>query len=224
MARVRHDLPLAAFALAGIAALAACGSGAPASSPLSPTTAVVTTVVDVPVTINVNAGRVGTWNWAGQSVTMPAGGRYDHLSFSWYDYGTRAGEPTAFGRLFVLTQEFTGLPGALGPTTPGYLGQSDAAPTGTGNGSQGQGTEYVFPADLTLEGGRQYWFYTDTQGAFATSFDEDVYPDGQLYVTGIATFPFHVAMASGHMGPDGYVPPPAGVTVDANFRLRAASK
>jgi hypothetical protein len=53
-----------------------------------------------------------------------------------------------------------------------------------------------------------------------TSFDTDPYPGGDFYVSGYPTYPFHKAGASGRMVGTVYVPPPAGVFLDANFTLQ----
>ena len=63
--------------------------------------------------------------------------------------------------------------------------------------------------------------YTDSQGSFAGSFDQDIYPGGDLYLTGIQSQPFRKAPASGRMVNGTFVPGPAGVFLDANFKLQA---
>jgi hypothetical protein len=45
-----------------------------------------------------------------------------------------------------------------------------------------------------------------------------------MYVTGMPTLPFRKVSASGRMVGDTYVPPPAGVFVDANFRLQGLAR
>src|SRR5690606_5945426 len=67
------------------------------------------TLVDVSPTVEVTAGLTGTWNWAGQSVTIPAGGTYTNVRFNWYLYSQQAGQPTAFGTLYLLDREYLGL-------------------------------------------------------------------------------------------------------------------
>ena len=193
----------------------------PASpAPASPAGPLVT-LVNVADSINVTGGATGTWNYAGQSVTIPGNGTYSRLRFSWYTF---RGTPTAFGTLHVLDREFLGLPGDLGPSTPGYLGSADAVIEGQPGVLDDVKGEYVLPAGLVLRGGVKYWFYTSRQGSFVCSFDTDIYPGGDAYLTGYHTNPFRKAPASGRMiGPGVYVPPPAGVFVDANFRLQATA-
>lgn len=207
--------------LVGVAAFAA----ACAQTPSEPSTGgvsesgTVSTVVDVPLSIDVTEGLTGTWNWAGQSVTIPAGKSVGRVRFAWYHYNPR-GETTAFGRIYVLDREFLGLPGDLSPSMPGFLARSEAEASGTSGGLSVQGSEYTLPESLVLHGGTRYWFYSDKQGAFATSFDKDLYAEGQFYVTGYSGAPFRRGMASGRMVNGVFVPAPPGVTTDANFRLR----
>lgn len=126
--------------------------------------------------------------------------------------------------MFVLDREYLGLPGDLGPSTPGYLGQADAVIEGDPGPMDDVKGEYVFPAGVRLKGGGKYWFYTNKMGSFCGSFDTDIYPAGDMYVSGISTQPFRKAQASGRMtGPSTYVPPPPGVYVDANFKLQAVA-
>jgi hypothetical protein len=148
--------------------------------------------------VDVRAGTVGTFNWAGQSVTTPPGGPFNNIRFNWYTF---SGTPTAFGTLYVLTQEYLGLPSGLGPSTPGFVASSDSIVDNV----------YRFAPAVTLNGGTQYWFYTDTQGSFVTSFSESIYAGGDLYLTGVSTLPFHKAMG----GP--------GIFLDANFTLSGAA-
>lgn len=192
-----------------------------ASNPAAPSGPLVT-LVNVTDSINVTSGAVGTWNYVGQSLSIPGSGTYGSVRFNWYLFD---GTPTAFGTVFVLDREFLGLPGELGPSTPGYIGQADAIIEGNPGPLDKVKGEYVFPAAMTLRAGTQYWFYTNKQGSFIYSFDTDIYPGGDLYVTGINTYPFHKSPAGGRFTTGGvWVPPPAGVFNDANFRLQASAK
>jgi hypothetical protein len=146
-----------------------------------------------------------------------------NVRFAWYHYNPR-GETTAFGRIYVLDREFLGVPGDLSPSMPGFLARSEPEASGTSGGLSVQGSEYTLPESLVLAGSTRYWFYTDKQGAYAYSFDKDLYADGNLYVTGYFASPFRRSMASGRMVNGVYVPPPPGVTTDANFRLRGVAK
>jgi hypothetical protein len=159
--------------------------------------------------VDVTAGSVGTWNHAGQSVDVPVGS-YSSIRFNWYH---RNKTPSAFGKVYLLTQQFLDLPGNL-PNAAGLVASSTTI----------ESDEYVFPATVTLTGPRTYWFYTDAMGDFANSFDIDTYPGGLSYVTGVASQPFRLLTASGRMVNGVYVPPPPGVYVDSNFRLRGVKQ
>jgi hypothetical protein len=167
------------------------GPASPASSASSVTLAEVT------------SGSTGTSNnYVGQSVTIEARGAFNRIRFNWFD---GAGAPVAFGTLFVLDREYLGTPPGLSESTPGFIARSEAI----------VGGQYTFHPGVVLRGGRQYWFYTETQGAFMTSFFGSTYDGGDMYVTGMPNLPFHKAGASGP------VPPPPGTFIDANFRLEA---
>ena len=110
-----------------------------------------------------------------------------------------------------MTQEYLGVPADLGPSTPGFVARSESVIDGA----------YVFGSQVVVTGGTKYWVYTDKQGSFAGSFDTDIYPGGDLYVTGYPSNPFRKVPASGRMVNGQYVPPPVGVFLDANFKLQA---
>ena len=157
---------------------------------------------------------------------------YDNIRFNWdgsvrpqpLDQVPRG--PMAAGSLFLLTQEYLGLPGNLGAGTPGFVAQSQRI-------EQGQ---YVFAPSVTLKGGTKYWFYAywtpGTAGIVSpiTGFSEDAYPGGDMYVApefaDLSVQAFRKAAASWRvisMGPPiEYYKPPAGTCVDANFKLMGA--
>ncbi len=199
------------LAVMGFTLSMACG-GSPPTSPTPPSApnlppAALEPFLNVTTATDTTAGYTGTFNYAGQSVTVPSDRSYTGIRFNWYDQNT---QPTAFGNLYLLTQEYLDLPGNLGTSTPGYLARSESVEDG----------EYRFPTDVKLVRGIKYWFYSDAKGSFWGSFDTDIYPGGDMYVTGVANLPFRKAQASGRMVNGQYVPPPAGVYVDANFRVR----
>lgn len=191
-------------------ALAGCTGGTPQSEmtgPAAPTPS-VQTLVDITTGLEVTTGGTGTWNWAGQSFVVPAPGSFGGVRFHWYTFEKK---PAAFGNLYLLTQEYLGLPGDLGPATPGFVARSESIADGA----------YMFGSQVAVTGGTRYWVYTDKQGSFAGSFDTDIYPSGDLYLTGFPSNPFRKVPASGRMVNGVYVPPPAGVFLDANFKLQA---
>jgi hypothetical protein len=196
------------------------------SNPLSPGGSTVT-LVDVTDSINVTSGAVGTDNYAGQSFVIPGTGTFSAIRFNWYTFH---GTPTAFGTLFLLDREYLGLPGDLGPSTPGYVGQADAVVEGTPGPLDEVKGEYVFASGttqksgVTLRAGTKYYCYTNKVGRFVTSFDTDIFSGGDAYLTGYYAVPFRKAQASGRMVNFVYVPPPAGVFIDANFRLQAVAQ
>lgn len=65
----------------------------------------------------------------GQSVTVPGSGTYNNLRFNWYHHNP-TGAPVAFGRLYLLTQEYTGLASNLTPQ--GAAAQQDHRPAAAG--------------------------------------------------------------------------------------------
>ena len=158
--------------------------------------------------VDVTAGSVGTDNFPGQSVSVPAG-VYESLRFSWYSF---AHQPTAFGTLYLLSSEYHGAPSSLSGAI-GLIAKSVAIRDG----------EYVFPDGLWITGGRRYWFLCDKSGSYLHSFDIDVYPDGDSYHTGISSSPFGKSQASGHyisFNPPVFVQAPPDLYIDTNFRLR----
>jgi len=166
------------------------------------------TLVDVTTGLEVTSGQTGTFNWVGQSFVVPETGSFSDLRFNFYSFQKA---PVAFGNLYLLTQEYLGVPGGLNSSTPGLVARSESTADGV----------YAFGSAAVIAGGTKYWVYTDAQGSFAGSFDTDIYPGGDMYVTGVPTIPFRKAPASGRMVGGVLVPAPAGVFVDANFRLQA---
>jgi hypothetical protein len=83
----------------------------------------------------------------------------------------------------------------------------------------------VFDASVTLTAGNTYWFYTDTGGAFVSSFNVSSYPGGDMYITGATRSGFTGAVPEGGaswlLQPDGtYLIPAPGASIDADFRLQ----
>ena len=175
------------------------------------TTSGTRTLVDVADGLDVNSGQTGTFNWAGQSFVVPENGSFGDLRFNFYNFQKA---PVAFGNLYLLTQEYLGLPGTLSSLTSGFVARSESTSGGV----------YTFASSVVITGGTKYWVYTDAQGSFAGSFDADIYTGGDMYVTGFPSSPFRKAQASGRMVNGVFVPAPPGVFVDANFRVQARGR
>jgi len=211
-----------------------------AATPTSPADAAVPVSALVTIAESSTLEQVGTGqtstsnNYLGQSVTVPGTSSYNNLRFNWDGYapgslsapGPRG--PLAVGDLYVLTQEYVGLPSGLGSSTPGFLAQSQAIDNG----------QYVFPPTVTLKGGTKYWFYSSwVPGAVQSfnpigGFSEDTYADGDMYIAPVlggsfTPLSFRKAQASWRLissGPPAvYYQPPPGTYIDANFKLMGAS-
>lgn len=218
MARMPRTMVLVILA----AAAAGCGASSTAASLTAPTASAATTGQPI-VTLVESAGHVTiTPGHVGQSVTIPEGGAVSQIRFNWFTYkspsdqSARRQSPTAFGELFILTREFLGIPPDLGPSTPGFVARAERI----------DNDEYVFASNVTLEAGRQYFFYTNGKGNHVYTFDIDAYPGGDKYGTnygGIVTTPYSKSAASWRALPGGgYIIPPAGTFTDADFRLRGS--
>jgi hypothetical protein len=138
----------------------------------------------------------------GQSLTTPAGGPWNNLTFNWFNTGGAPNpgtpNPIAVGTLFLLSQEYLGTPGALNAATAGYIAQSQNIASGM----------YVFGPGATIQPNTTYFFYTN-QTVPNNSGDGDVIP-GSAY---------------GNVGSGGtYVKLPGGTLggVDARFRLQGS--
>jgi len=194
----------------------------------------LTTIQESSTVEAVGTGQTGTSNnYLGQSITIPAGASFNNLRFNW-DGNTSSAPtappsrgPLAAGDLFLLTQEYVGLPGGLGSTTPGFLARAERI----------EGGQYVFAPSVTLKGGTKYWFYSywtpGTARGFnpITGFSEDGYLGGDMYIAPElgGTFnplPFRKAQASQRVisfgPPIVYYTPPPGTFIDANFELIGA--
>ena len=190
--------------------MAACSDGPPRNAVSGPgaATGPLRTLMDVTTGLEVTSGQVGTFNWVGQSFVVAESGSFTDLRFNLYSFQKA---PVAFGNLYLLTQEYLGVPGGLSSSTPGFLARSENTADGI----------YAFAASVVINGGTKYWAYTDAQGSFAGSFDTDIFSGGDMYVTGVPANPFRKAQASGRMVNGVFFPAPAGVFVDANFKLQA---
>jgi hypothetical protein len=121
--------------------------------------------------------------YQGQGVTTPQGSSFNSLRFSWLTL-VHPGFPSegtvgipAVGSIYILTQEYLGIPAALSFSTPGFLARSVLT----------EGAEFVFNESATLAPGTRYWFYGDTRLPgliFTSSRFVDQYPGGDFYSAG----------------------------------------
>ena len=121
------------------------------------------TIVEFTEAVNTTEGVPG------QSITTPVGGPFDNITFNFYA-DVAATVPAASGDLFILTQEYLGLPSGLSSSTPGFFAES----TGVSGGV------YLFDPSVILQGGTQYFFYGNQN--FITAVDTvNRYPGGVYY-------------------------------------------
>lgn len=92
----------------------------------------------------------------GTRLTTPTGGPWNNITFNWF--ADDATTPTAFGTLFITSQEYLGTPSNLG-TAPGLIAQSVSVEDGA----------YQFASSVTLQANTQYWFYSNTSGEVSGS-------------------------------------------------------
>jgi hypothetical protein len=83
----------------------------------------------------------------GQSFTTPNGPSETNITFNFFS-NIPPTTPYALGAGFLLGTPYTGLPSGLNPTTPGFLGETNAS-----------GGHYSFGSSVVLAGGTQYFFY-----------------------------------------------------------------
>jgi hypothetical protein len=120
----------------------------------------------------------------GQSVTtsnnpLP----WNNITFNWFSDITTPDklavtDPTAFGTLFLLSQEYLGTPDDLSPATSGFLAQSQSI----------SGGQYIFDPGVTLQPNTEYFFYTNASGTISGS--PDGYPGGKAYFANGSSFNF----------------------------------
>jgi len=168
-----------------------------------------------PVTLTgFKGGTVGGADFSGQSFTIPGSGAFTNISFNFL---SGADLPRAAGTGFLLSTAYAGTPTALSNATPGYLG-SAAATDGF----------YNFGSTVTLLGGTQYFFYSDTVVTHTRS-GSDGYPGGSYYNSSSVITGFANPAGDANFGVSGTAvvsppPPPgtltgftAGVGSGANF-------
>jgi hypothetical protein len=146
------------------------GDGASPSAPSDTPVPSMQTIVDllIPNPVQTGPARLA------QSVTLPGGEAFNNIRFQW---AASVGAPPITGALYIIDREYLGPVSALS-TAPGLVARSIRIENG----------EYVFDAAVRLEGGRQYWFGTDSNvGYLSSQRTSDIYPGGDLYFSGSLT-------------------------------------
>jgi hypothetical protein len=103
----------------------------------------------------------------GQSVTTPAGGPWNNLTFNWFN---AAGAPTAAGSLFLLSQVYTGTPAALSSATAGFIGSTSNISGGT----------WLFAPGITIAPNTQYFLYSNAAITLSGAA-VGTYPGGEAF-------------------------------------------
>jgi hypothetical protein len=95
-------------------------------------------------------GTVAATAVFGESFTTPSGGPWTGIQFNFYS-DVPPVTPTAGGNAWLLTQEYLGLPSALGASTPGFLAEAVNI----------SGGKHIFNLSVALSPGTEYWIYED---------------------------------------------------------------
>ncbi len=107
----------------------------------------------------------GATAYLGQSATLAAGGPFNNITFNFYDFNDA---PLALGTLYIFSTEYLGTPNALSAASSLAASISNA------------GGVYAFDPSVTLNGGQQYFFYSDTILSSIGS-NANPYPGGTVY-------------------------------------------
>lgn len=120
----------------------------------------------------------------GQSVTTPDG-LFNNLTFNFYENAVEnntfvQGNAYAQGSLYLLSEEYLGSPNQLSASTTGFLAST------TTLSPEGNGFEWVFQSDITLEPSTQYFFYNNTTQTSSRGLSFS--PGGNSYADGFRYF------------------------------------
>ena len=91
----------------------------------------------------------------GQQVTTPGSGPWNNIAINFY-YSSD-GTPYAVGDLYLLSQQYLGVPSALSTLTTGYLAMATAS-----------GNAWTFASGVTLAADTGYYFYMSSHPAQGT--------------------------------------------------------
>jgi hypothetical protein len=130
-----------------------------------------------------DANLAPTTAFAGQSLTTPAGGPWNSLTFNWLNGGGTT-NPTAFGNLFLLDQAYGGTPASLSAATAGFIASAPAA-----------GNLYTFDVSVMLQPAATYFVYTDSTGPYFANFSDE-FAGGTAYQTSISSGGNYVPFAT----------------------------
>ena len=116
----------------------------------------------------------GVGGYNGQSVTTPAGGPWNNLTFNFVN---RDGNPVGAGDLYLLSERYTSTPPDLNYGTSGFIA------TSSGNGSV-----WNFAADVKLNPNTKYWFYSKNNlpSLHYSNDGPDQYTGGEMQTAGAA--------------------------------------
>jgi hypothetical protein len=114
-------------------------------------------------------GTVAATAVFGESFTTPSGGPWTGIQFNFYS-DVPPVTPTAGGNAWLLTQEYLGLPSALGASTPGFLAEAVNI----------SGGKHIFNLSVALSPGTEYWIYEDAVTSI-TGSGTGGGPGGQAY-------------------------------------------
>jgi hypothetical protein len=110
--------------------------------------------------------------FVGQSLTTPAGGPWNQLSFNFLSDTLGGTTPSGAGTLFLLTSSYAGTPAGLSSLTPGFLAQSQSLAGGI----------YSFAPSVTLQPSTPYFFYTDSS-ILVSGSNSDAFPGGNAFLS-----------------------------------------
>lgn len=120
------------------------------------------------------AGGFTNFPNVGQSLTTPAGGPWNNLEFGWLNL---AGSLVADGDLFLLSQEYLGLPASLSNLTTGFLAQSQNT----------TGGQFFFAASVVIQPNTQYFLYTDGDQPDLSGTSNNPNVGGESYLAGVGS-------------------------------------
>lgn len=120
------------------------------------------------ITENVGPNTSTDSAFIGQSITTPAGGPWNNLTYNLFDIN---GNASAFGTLYLLNAEYLGTPNALSSATPGFLASTSTISNGI----------WQFASGVTVNSSTQYFLYTADLNNILRQNTTGVYAGGIAY-------------------------------------------